>query len=265
VIPARAEGRIASSGAADGSALAVVVGNTKALWEPFQEAQRAPKEAQELDPLDSYVEHKVNAAVEEACRAYAISPRDVLVYFSHHTQPGKIVAIQVRQPTAPASCCRALELRCAAAVLHLCLSQLRPVVSWPAQRAAHIAGLAYLDGEMSHLSIHPTFGPWISLRALVVVQVLQPPAPGTTKALNDPVAPGARQHIGELMALAIASFGSGNKLSQAQPTDPESVAEPVWMPWLRARDAVASACMSDEQIKEHRFCEEQILFHYQSR
>mmetsp|Transcript_13745 Transcript_13745/g.50037 ORF Transcript_13745/g.50037 Transcript_13745/m.50037 type:complete len:119 (+) Transcript_13745:961-1317(+) len=118
---------------------------------------------------------------------------------------------------------------------------------------------------MSHLSIHPTFGPWISLRALVVVQVLQPPAPGTTKALNDPVAPGARQHIGELMALAIASFGSGNKLSQAQPTDPESVAEPVWMPWLRARDAVASACMSDEQIKEHRFCEEQILFHYQSR
>lgn len=35
------------------------------------------------------------------------------------------------------------------------------------QRMAHHAGLAYLD-DASHLSLHPRFGPWFSLRCVVI-------------------------------------------------------------------------------------------------
>lgn len=52
------------------------------------------------------------------------------VKFSHERQDGKIVAIQ---------------------------------------RACHVSGLAYYDTENSYLCIHPVYGPWIALRAVVVI------------------------------------------------------------------------------------------------
>ena len=35
------------------------------------------------------------------------------------------------------------------------------------QRLAHAAGIAFLD-EASHLSLHPKYGPWFSMRCLLV-------------------------------------------------------------------------------------------------
>ncbi|MGH8586497.1 MAG: hypothetical protein ACREWE_10055 [Gammaproteobacteria bacterium] len=35
------------------------------------------------------------------------------------------------------------------------------------QRLAHLSGLAYLSP--SHLNVHATYGPWIALRAAVVI------------------------------------------------------------------------------------------------
>lgn len=39
------------------------------------------------------------------------------------------------------------------------------------QRACHVSGLAYYDTEISHLCMHPIFGPWIALRAVIVFDV----------------------------------------------------------------------------------------------
>jgi hypothetical protein len=38
------------------------------------------------------------------------------------------------------------------------------------QRVAEISGCAFLDHE-THLSIHPTFGPWVAWRAVIVLDM----------------------------------------------------------------------------------------------
>ena len=45
------------------------------------------------------------------------------------------------------------------------------------QRLAHLSGLAYLSP--SHLNVHFMFGPWIALRAAVVIDVDGPPRPSS--------------------------------------------------------------------------------------
>ena len=45
------------------------------------------------------------------------------------------------------------------------------------QRLAHLSGLAYLSP--SHLNVHFMFGPWIALRAAVVIDIDGPPRPSS--------------------------------------------------------------------------------------
>jgi methylmalonic aciduria homocystinuria type C protein len=43
------------------------------------------------------------------------------------------------------------------------------------QRLAHVSGLAYLSP--SHLNVHVTYGPWIALRAAIVIDIEGPSGP----------------------------------------------------------------------------------------
>lgn len=94
----------------------LVVGNTRALWEPFTQFRQAHPGC--AAPLDTYVEEQVESALLPLGPAW--------LGFSHHLSPAPI----------------------------------------PIQRYAALSGLAQMSPV--GLSIHPTYGPWIALRAVAV-------------------------------------------------------------------------------------------------
>lgn len=173
--------------APDGS-LAVVVGNSRALWPVLAAAlRRAPRRLDAADVVDAWAEETIGTAAAATGVAHRI-------LWSH--------------PTG------------AAAV--------------PIQRLARVAGLAWLSP--AHLAIHPRFGPWIGLRAVVVFAL---PAPQLPRPL--PADPCGRCSDACLPAFRTAvAAGDG----------PEA-----WRAWLAARDACPLG-------REHRYDEDQIVYHY---
>jgi methylmalonic aciduria homocystinuria type C protein len=100
----------------------------------------------------------------------------------------------------------------------------------PLQRLAVATGLGAL--APSHLVIHPVYGPWFALRAVVLVDAAAPPArpPIGQPCRCGPACAGA-------LAAALAARGPG-----------------AWRAWLGVRDACA--------LREHRYGEDQIRYHY---
>jgi methylmalonic aciduria homocystinuria type C protein len=106
------------------------------------------------------------------------------------------------------------------------------------QRLADVAGLAAL--APSHLCVHPTFGPWIALRAAIAVDVEGPaPAPATPRACDCATGCGA--------ALTRA-------LDAGPPRDGAELRE-RWRLWLAVRDACPAG-------RAHRYGDDQIAYHY---
>lgn len=106
------------------------------------------------------------------------------------------------------------------------------------QRLADVAGLAWLSP--SHLCIHPTFGPWIALRAAVVLDVPAPPA-----ASRVPPPCSCADHCLPQLDHAMAL---------GEPTNATELIE-HWRAWLAMRDACPIG-------RQHRYDDEQIRYHY---
>eukprot|EP00611_Tribonema_gayanum_P002728 TRINITY_DN12061_c0_g1_i1.p1 TRINITY_DN12061_c0_g1~~TRINITY_DN12061_c0_g1_i1.p1 ORF type:complete len:298 (-),score=84.90 TRINITY_DN12061_c0_g1_i1:184-1077(-) len=152
-------------GSNGGGSLAVLLGNSVAFWPPFlatlreknwQAADAAVEPAAAADaannccqdlpgerswgkhPIDAYVMEVVSAAVRElrASNALPAAARaaEVKLYWAHETAQGRLVAIQ---------------------------------------RMAHVSGLAWLH-DKTHLCLHPEVGPWLALRAVVLVDIPGP-------------------------------------------------------------------------------------------
>jgi methylmalonic aciduria homocystinuria type C protein len=97
----------------------------------------------------------------------------------------------------------------------------------PLQRIAHLAGFAYL--APTHLSIHPIYGPWFALRAVVAL-------PGSAIA-RTPIAPPCRCAAACTSALARAMSSKDTNL------------------WIAVRDACPIG-------REHRYDDDQLHYHY---
>ncbi len=100
----------------------------------------------------------------------------------------------------------------------------------PLQRVAVATGLGAL--APSQLVIHPVYGPWFALRAVVVTRGAPPPP-------RPPIAQPCRCGAACAEALANAQAATG----------PEA-----WRAWLAVRDACT--------LRDHRYGEDQIRFHY---
>jgi len=114
----------------------------------------------------------------------------------------------------------------------------RPVAM---QRLAQIAGLAYLSE--SHLSVHPSYGPWIALRAAVSFDVC---ADAIVKAeLGHP--------CGSCQAHCLPAFERAVSAS-GEPRDAADIRAnfPLWL-------AVRDACPTG---RGHRYDDAQIRYHY---
>jgi len=98
----------------------------------------------------------------------------------------------------------------------------------PFQRLAHAAGLAHLSP--TYLCIHPVYGPWIGLRAVVVFD-----ARGPQRALAVPPP-------------CDCAHGCRHVFDRAR-------AGGDWRAWVEVRDACPVG-------REHRYSDEQIEYHY---
>ena len=128
------------------------------------------------------------------------------------------------------------------------------------QRAAQCAGLAHLDPS-THLSIHPTVGAWLSLRAVVVVD-LPGVGPVPPPPLESPLSATERHEASAALQRAIARSSSNlceelhgpNKDGERREESCDR-GRPAWREWVALRDVVRLG-------RRYRFCEEQIEYHY---
>jgi len=110
------------------------------------------------------------------------------------------------------------------------------------QRLAHLSGLAYLSP--SHLNVHATYGPWIALRAAVVIDVDGPSGP--PREPSNPC-PDCESHCLPRFREAIAATGAASAGHAA--------IERHWPLWLAVRDACPVGL-------SHRYSDSQIRYHY---
>jgi methylmalonic aciduria homocystinuria type C protein len=110
------------------------------------------------------------------------------------------------------------------------------------QRLAHVSGLAYL--APSFLNVHPVYGPWIALRAAVVVDTAGPSGP--PPALASPCRECAHA-CGLAFERAIAARRNRDATAAGLGD--------TWRRWLAVRDACPIG-------REHRYSEAQIAYHY---
>jgi cyanocobalamin reductase (cyanide-eliminating) / alkylcobalamin dealkylase len=178
-----------------GDHLAVVVGNTRALWPVWLDALASePALAAASDPLDAYTERVLGDVV-----ARLGAPASVR--FAHETGPRTL----------------------------------------PIQRIAHAAGLAFLTE--THMSVHPTYGPWIALRAVLSVAVAGPQ--GAPAPMAHPCG-GCGHGCRPAFERALATLAGAPS---------EANARAHWRAWLDCRDACPVG-------REHRYSDAQIHYHY---
>lgn len=111
--------------------------------------------------------------------------------------------------------------------------QVEPVV--PIQRIAAVAGLAELSP--CHLSVHPTLGPWLGLRAVIVFDVACPPS----------WQPPPARHCATCAKPCLGA------LEHANAGDPSR--KEAWLDWLALRDSCPVG-------RTARYSEAQIRYHY---
>jgi methylmalonic aciduria homocystinuria type C protein len=110
------------------------------------------------------------------------------------------------------------------------------------QRLGHLSGLAHLS--RGFLNVHPVYGPWIALRAAVVVDTDGPPGPPP-----DPPSPcsDCEHTCVPLLERAAAAL-------RARGADRAGLGD-TWPLWLAVRDACPVG-------RAHRYSDAQIAYHY---
>lgn len=167
--------------------LAIVIGNSRALWSPLLAAMRGDRALRDDgDPVERYAMRVINGVLLGV-------GVDATVRWAHTLGDG-MVAIQ---------------------------------------RLAEIAGLAHLSP--AHLSIHPTYGPWLALRAAVVLDVDGPEVDAAS--MTPPCG-----------ACETACLPVQRRLS-------ERPGEGSPRDWVAVRDACPTG-------RAHRYSEDQIDYHY---
>lgn len=170
------------------SALALLVGNTRALWPALVAAlRRSPARLGSESVVDAWAEETITAAAAAVGAAHDIR-------WAHTT--GVMVV--------------------------------------PIQRLARVSGLAWLSP--ANLSIHPLFGPWIGLRAVVVFDLAGPVSP----------APPIADPCGQCSRACLPAFEAAQHVADG----PRG-----WRAWLAVRDACPLG-------RIHRYDEDQIVYHY---
>eukprot|EP00890_Picochlorum_soloecismus_P000230 jgi/Picsp_1/1207/NSC_04688-R1_protein len=202
---------ICPRGLAGDNALLILVGNSKMLWDLFVQAyQRLSPEAKAKDknPLNTYVGDAVYACLASS----PLACEACQTIWSHEE----------------------IELK----------GSKTGYVAF--QRMASVCGLAFFDTDHSHLSIHPKFGSWYSIRCAILFHdiacTLEKP-----ERIPNPFSMDDKARIQDAARRAEASLSvastHGVNFSSS------------WGLWVELREAVSPG-------NKHRFSDNQILYHY---
>ena len=152
------------------SALAVLVGNSRALWSPFMDwvgerLDRDPKWAEtHADPLDEYTQEVINRALA----APGVPAAHVVYAYETLETHGRAVSVTT---------------------------------------AAHVSGLAFYHAELQR-SIHATLGPWIAYRAILIFDSITPQCLRHPDPPADPCAPPTWTRVGDLQRECFSKWGA---------------------------------------------------------
>lgn len=199
-----AEYRLPRVGRDDGR-LALLIGSSRAFWQPFLAWLRADPTRLDLpDPIDRYVVEVLTDVLASCGVPHAVR-------FSFEAPPRRVAM----------------------------------------QRLADVSGLAALTPAM--LCVHPTFGPWIALRAAAVFDVAPPDeaVAGATLSCDDCAARCAPALERALAATAARSSATAAEIER-RGGDPVA---PDWPLWLAVRDACPLG-------REHRYPEAYLRYVY---
>jgi len=176
------------------SNLAILVGNTKAIWPHFiLYLKKSPKSLEKENPFDEFVEREIQDLVQ----TLEIPSR---IRYAHLPDPE-----------------------------HL-----------PFQKLAECVGLAYV--AKTHLAVHPQYGPWFSLRA--VIQLDQTVELDCPFKLKNPCTDCETQCLPVFEKAASRQKNLGS----------DSLKE-TWQDWLLVRKSCPIG-------REYEFTREQLLYHY---
>ncbi|KAI9172969.1 hypothetical protein H9P43_007100 [Blastocladiella emersonii ATCC 22665] len=227
------------------STLGVLVANSRALWPRFTAyIRRDPAHVTRggPHPFDRFVALAVDESLALA-RAEAGVPEDVVAEVrGYQDPPPKMVAMQ---------------------------------------RLAHAAGLAHFD-QACFLSVHAEFGPWIALRAAIVIDL--PGPPDTPADPPNPVPAALPAHLARHLARLLPAGTSyhakpvpaaaPSNLDTVPPLDGldaptralvEQMHGPLhgdWRDWLIMRDVAAVASLGGEGARKARYEDEAVEYHY---
>ena len=202
---------ICPRGSAGENALLILVGNSKKIWEPFVQAYQSlspEAKAKDPNPLNTYVENAVLACLESSSFAHEACQ----IIWSHEK----------------------IELK----------GSKNGYVAF--QRMASVCGMAFLDTDQSHLSVHPTFGSWYSIRCAIVFQDI-------TCTLEKPKSVPNPFSMDDVARIRDAARRAESSLSAAACHGVNFSSS--WQVWVELREAVSPA-------NKYRFSENQILYHY---
>lgn len=150
----------------DEDTLAVIIGNSRALWPHFLRWLKAqPEPAAVKDPVDTYTEQVLRSAISSFASAAARQSEPVAydIFWAADYSPERLVDMN---------------------------------------RAAMVSGNSYFSEEM-YLSVHPMFGSWVAFRAVVVFDLpgayLGKPPPPLPPLLSDEEAAAAQKAFAEAL------------------------------------------------------------------
>ncbi|KAG0213266.1 hypothetical protein BGX28_004839 [Mortierella sp. GBA30] len=143
------------------STLSFIVGSHKSFWEPFL-AQHYPARLTEVeakDPMDHFCERLIPQVTLQALRdANLYSDKEgeeLLTAFSVAFSHWKVTAPPAGTPHEGSNPTGFVA---------------PPVKSLPIQHVAHASGFAYFS-PIAFLNVHPVYGPWFGMRAIVMVDL----------------------------------------------------------------------------------------------
>lgn len=184
-VPERKAGQALPDYGRGAACMALLIGNTKAMWDHFIKAVSSETELlSNENPLDKFAEQAVASAIAATSSMQGIAHE---VRFSHDTSPSGFVDML-----------------------------------W----AAQVSGLAYKN-DAAHLCVHPVYGPWFALRAVVVVDVDGAAFAGQQRLAKPALDPVKETQLEEMAKQLLAS-------SQGSWKD-------QWKGWLGLRDACCPA------------------------
>ncbi len=216
-------------------ALTLLIGNSKAIWPKFLACCASdPSILNHTHPLNAYIERSIDTALETAAffsplpsSSVSSSPlsshEQYKIYWSHTT------------------------------------ANLRGGEGFVAmQRMAECAGLAYLD-HTCHLSFHPTYGPWFSLRCAIVFSNKLGNLDCSLEMLRrkpTPLpCPLSEETMLEVKAAAEVAFSSNDDETMKEKLPGMKDVRAGWEKWLAVRDTAAPG-------HPYRYSNDQILYHY---